>query len=250
MALSRSRLVIVTGGSRGIGAAIARRLAREGHRIAIGCRRPEEAAPLLAAIAEEGGEALALPLDVTREEAVAAFFTAAEDHCGPLHALVNNAGITGPLGAFRDLDPAWMRQVTGVNLLGTMLCAQAALRRFAAAAGEGRCIVNISSVAAQTGSPGEYVHYAASKAAVEAFTLGLAREVAAQGIRVNAVAPGTVNTGIHALAGDPGRPARVASRVPMGRVGEPEEIAEAVAWLISGAASYATGTVLRVTGGL
>ncbi|WP_206668013.1 SDR family NAD(P)-dependent oxidoreductase [Teichococcus oryzae] len=245
-----SRLVIVTGGRSGIGAAIARRLAREGHRVAIGCRRPEDAAPLLAAIAGEGGEALALKLDVAREASVASFFAEAEARLGPLHALVNNAGITGPLGAFRDLDPAWMRRVAEVNLIGTMLCAQAALRRFAAADGEGRSIVNISSVAAQTGSPGEYVHYAAGKAAVEAFTLGLAREVAAQGIRVNAVAPGTVNTGIHALAGDPGRPARIAPRVPMGRVGEPEEIAEAVAWLISGAASYATGAVLRVTGGL
>ncbi|MCG7359690.1 SDR family oxidoreductase [Roseomonas sp. ACRSG] len=245
-----SRLVIVTGGSRGIGAAIARRLAREGFRIAIGCRQVEEAAPLLTAIAREGGEALALPLDVTREEMVATFFATAEQRLGPLHALVNNAGITGPLGAFRDLDPGWMRRVTEVNLIGTMLCAQAALRCFDAAEGEGRSIVNISSVAAQSGSPGEYVHYAASKAAVEALTIGLAREVAAQGIRVNAVAPGTVQTGIHALAGDPGRPARIAPRVPMGRVGEPEEIAEAVAWLLSGAASYATGTVLRVTGGL
>lgn len=248
--MSASRLVIVTGGSRGIGAAIAQRLAREGHRIAIGCRQPEEAEPLVATIAQHGGEALALPLDVTREAAVGAFFARAEEHFGPLHALVNNAGITGPLGAFRELDPAWMRRVTEVNLIGTMLCAQAALRCFAAAEGRGRSIVNISSIAAQTGSPGEYVHYAASKAAVEAFTLGLAREVAAQGIRVNAVAPGTVQTGIHALAGDPGRPARVAPRVPMGRVGEPEEIAEAVAWLLSAAASYATGTVLRVTGGL
>jgi len=245
-----SHLAIVTGGSRGIGAAIARRLAQEGYRVAIGCRRVEEAEPVLAGIAEAGGEAHALPLDVTREEDVARFFTAAELRFGPLQALVNNAGITGPLGAFRDLDPAWMRRVAEVNLIGTMLCAQAALRCFAAVEGEGRAIVNISSVAAQSGSPGEYVHYAASKAAVEAFTLGLAREVAGQGIRVNAVAPGTVNTGIHALAGDPDRPARIAPRVPMGRVGEPEEIAEAVAWLVSGGASYATGAVLRVTGGL
>jgi NAD(P)-dependent dehydrogenase (short-subunit alcohol dehydrogenase family) len=248
--LPSSRLVIVTGGSRGIGAAIARRLARDGYRIAIGCRHAGEAGEVLAAIGDEGGEALALPLDVTREEEVDRFFAAAEGRFGPLHALVNNAGVTGPLGRFSDLEPSWMRRVVAVNLIGTMLCAQAALRRFAEVEAEGRSIVNISSVAAQTGSPGEYVHYAASKAAVEAFTAGLAREVAAQGIRVNAVAPGTVNTGIHALAGDPGRPVRIAPRVPMGRVGEPEEIAEAVAWLVSGAASYATGAVLRVTGGL
>lgn len=245
-----SRLVIVTGGSRGIGAAIALRLARDGYRIAIGCRQPQEAEPVIAAIRQEGGEALAQALDVTEEVGVARFFAEAVERLGPLHALVSNAGITGPLGRFRDLDPRWMRQVADVNLIGTMLCAQAALRCFAATEGAGRSIVTMSSVAAQTGSPGEYVHYAASKAAVEAFTLGLAREVAAEGIRVNAVAPGTVNTGIHALAGDPGRPARVAPRVPMGRVGEPEEIAEAVAWLVSDAAAYTTGAVLRVTGGL
>ncbi|MFC7738474.1 SDR family NAD(P)-dependent oxidoreductase [Roseomonas sp. GCM10028921] len=245
-----SRLVIVTGGSRGIGAAIARQLARDGYRVAIGCRNAGEAGEVLAAIRDEGGEAVALPLDVTREEEVDRFFAAAEECFGPLHALVNNAGITGPLGRFSDLEPSWMRRVVAVNLIGTMLCAQAAQRRFATVEAEGRSIVNISSVAAQTGSPGEYVHYAASKAAVEALTAGLAREVAAQGIRVNAVAPGTVNTGIHALAGDPGRPARIAPRVPMGRIGEPEEIAEAVAWLVSSAASYATGAVLRVTGGL
>jgi NAD(P)-dependent dehydrogenase (short-subunit alcohol dehydrogenase family) len=205
--LPSPRVVVVTGGSRGIGAAIACRLAREGHRVAIGCRNAEEAEPVLEPIAQPGGEALSLPLDVTRDEDVARFFGEIEEAFGPLHALVNNAGITGPLGAFQDLDPGWMRRVADVNLIGTMLCTQAALRCFAAVDAEGRSIVNISSVAAQSGSPGEYVHYAATKAAVEAFTVGLAREVAAQGIRVNAVASGTVNTGIHALAGDPGRPA-------------------------------------------
>ena len=245
-----SGLVIVTGGSRGIGAAVARRLAREGHRIAIGCRNPDEAGPVLEAIRQDGGKAVALKLDVTQEKDVARFFAEAVRLLGPLHALVNSAGITGPLGSFVDLDPAWMRCVTEVNLIGTMLCARAAMRCFMAAKGDGRSIVNLSSVAAQTGSPGEYVHYAASKAAVETFTIGLAREVAARGIRVNAVAPGTVNTGIHALAGDPDRPARIAQRVPMGRVGEAEEIAQAVAWLISDDASYTTGAVLRVTGGL
>ncbi|MCW8087522.1 SDR family NAD(P)-dependent oxidoreductase [Sabulicella glaciei] len=248
--MSAQRLIIVTGGSRGIGAAIATRLAREGYALAIGCRYPIEARQLLEGIEAEGGQALALPLDVVQEGEVARFFAAAEERLGPLHALVNNAGITGPLGRFVDLDATEMRRVTDVNLTGTMLCAREALRRFAVREVSGRSIVNISSVAAATGSPGEYVHYAATKAAVEAFTLGLAREVAGQGIRVNAVAPGTVRTGIHALAGDPGRPDRIAPRVPMGRVGEPAEIAEAAAWLVSDAASYATGAVLRVTGGL
>ncbi|TCH98350.1 SDR family oxidoreductase [Roseococcus sp. SYP-B2431] len=245
-----SELVVVTGGSRGIGAAIAIELARGGYRIAIGCRHPEEAADVVSAILQEGSEAIAMPLDVTSEDGIQRFLADAQARFGALHALVNNAGITGPLGAFAELDAVWMRRVVEVNLTGTMLCAQAALRCFGTAGAKGRSIVNISSIAAQTGSPGEYVHYAASKAAVEAFTLGLAREVAALGIRVNAVAPGTVNTGIHALAGDPSRPARVAMRVPMGRVGEPQEIASAVGWLLSDAASYCTGTVLRVSGGL
>ncbi|MXP65014.1 SDR family oxidoreductase [Roseomonas sp. M0104] len=248
--MSSSRLVIVTGGSRGIGAAIAVGLARAGYRIAIGCRHPGEAGAVLSDAAQAGSEAVAMPLDVASEADIRRVFDEAEMRYGALHALVNNAGITGPLGRFADLDPAWMRRVAEVNLTGTMLCAQAALRCFGRADARGRSIVNISSIAAHTGSPGEYVHYAASKAGVEAFTLGLAREVAPLGIRVNAVAPGTVNTGIHALAGDPGRPARVAPRVPMGRVGEPDEIAAAVTWLVSDAASYCTGAVLRASGGL
>jgi NAD(P)-dependent dehydrogenase (short-subunit alcohol dehydrogenase family) len=136
--------------------------------------------------------------------------------------------------------------VIDVNLVGCMLCSQEALRRWRA----GGAIVNVSSIAAATGSPGEYVHYAATKAAVEAFTRGLAREVAGDGIRVNAVSPGTVQTGIHAAGGDPERPARVAARIPLGRVGAPEEIAAAVLWLLSDAASYTTGSVLTVAGGL
>jgi len=246
------RLVIVTGGSRGIGAATARRLSAAGYAVAIGYRRDAEAAAeVVEDIERAGGRALALPVDTSREAEVARFFEEVEEALGPLHALVNNAGITGPLGRFADLATGVMQRVVEVNLTGTLLCTQTALRRFALRPeAEGRSIVNISSVAAVTGSPGEYVHYAATKAAVETFTLGLAREVAEQGIRVNAVAPGTVQTGIHAAAGDPERPARIAPRVPMRRVGQPEEVAEAVLWLISDAASYTTGAVLRVTGGL
>jgi NAD(P)-dependent dehydrogenase (short-subunit alcohol dehydrogenase family) len=249
---ARQKLVVVTGGSRGIGAASAKRLAASGYAVCIGYRTGADlAAEVVSQIAAAGGRALAIPVNTSDEGEVARLFDEAEQALGPLHALVNNAGITGPLGRFTDLDPAVMRHVVEVNLVGTLLCAQAALRKFALRPElEGRSIVNISSVAAVTGSPGEYVHYAATKAAVETFTLGLAREVAELGIRVNAVAPGTVQTGIHAAAGDPDRPARIAPRVPMRRVGQPEEIAEAVHWLISDAASYTTGAVLRVTGGL
>jgi glucose 1-dehydrogenase len=246
------RAVIVTGGSRGIGAATARRLAEAGYGVCIGYRHDAEAArEVVRQIEAAGGHALCVPADMSAEAELPRLFDAAEAALGPLHALVNNAGITGPLGRFVELEAVAMRRVVEVNLTGTMLCTQEALRRFAARPdAPGRSIVNISSVAAVTGSPGEYVHYAATKAAVESFTLGLAREVAEQGIRVNAVAPGTVQTGIHAAAGDPDRPARIAPRVPMRRVGQPEEVAEAVLWLLSDAASYTTGAVLRVTGGL
>ncbi|MFH5926375.1 glucose 1-dehydrogenase [Roseomonas xinghualingensis] len=246
------RLVVITGGGRGIGAATARRLAAAGYAVCIGYRHDAEAAEaVVRRIDAEGGHAVAIAGDTSQEAGIRHLFDEAEAALGPLHGLVNNAGITGPLGRFADLDAEAMRRVVEVNLIGTMLCTQEALRRFLARAGAaGRSIVNISSIAASTGSPGEYVHYAATKAAVESFTLGLARELAEQGIRVNAVAPGTVQTGIHAAAGDPDRPARIAPRVPMRRVGQPEEVAEAVLWLLSDAASYTTGAVLRVTGGL
>jgi len=252
MSTGMSRPVIVTGAGRGIGAAAARRLAQAGYAICVNYRRDAEAAEAVAReITAAGGRAVAVQADTTSEDDVRRLFDAAEAALGPLHGLVNNAGITGPLGRFAELDTASLRRVTDVNLLGPLLCAREALQRFARGpAAPGRSIVNVSSVAATTGSPGEYVHYAATKAAVEVFTIGLAREVAEQGIRVNAVAPGTVRTGIHAAAGDPDRPARIAPRVPMRRVGEPEEIAEAILWLLSDAASYATGAVLRVTGGL
>lgn len=246
------RAVVVTGGGRGIGAATARRLAQAGHAVCVNFRTDAAAAEtLVQAIRADGGSACAIQADTANAADVARMFDEAEAALGPLHALVNNAGITGPLGRFVDLDVAALRRVVEVNLIGTLLCAQEAVRRFARyPTAPGRSIVNISSVAASTGSPGEYVHYAATKGAVESFTVGLARELAAEGIRVNAVAPGTVQTGIHAAAGDPERPARIAPRVPMRRVGAPEEVAEAVLWLVSDAASYTTGAVLRVTGGL
>ncbi len=248
-----SRLVLVTGGGRGIGAATARLLAREGYAVCVNYREDAEAAnSVVRDIASAGGRAIAIPAELSDEAAISCLFAEAENAFGPLHALVNNAGITGPLGRLIDLDTNAMRRVVEVNLLGCLLCAREALRCFARQVQPrpGRSIINVSSVAAVTGSPGEYVHYAATKAAVETFTLGLAREVAEQGIRVNAIAPGTIRTGIHAAAGDPERPDRIAPRIPMRRVGEPTEIAEAIRWLISDASSYTTGAVLRVTGGL
>jgi NAD(P)-dependent dehydrogenase (short-subunit alcohol dehydrogenase family) len=243
--MPHERVLIVTGGGRGIGAEIVRNAVGKGYGVCFSYAGNREAAERLAA--ETG--ALAVQGDVADQAAVQHLFAQAEARLGPVTHLVNNAGITGRLGRFVDADAAMMRRVIDVNLLGTMLCAQEAVRRWTER-GTAGCMVNLSSIAATLGAPGEYVHYAATKAAVEAFSIGLAKEAAASGTRVNVVSPGTVQTEIHAAAGDAGRPARVAQRVPMGRVGEPSEIAHAVLWLLSEEASFVTGAVLRVTGGI
>jgi NAD(P)-dependent dehydrogenase (short-subunit alcohol dehydrogenase family) len=240
-------VVVITGAGRGIGAATALAAARAGYAVGVNYLGDAAAAAgVVERIAAAGGRAVAVQADIAEPAAVARLFDAVEDALGPVTALVNNAGTTGRITRFVELDLATLRRVIDVNLVGCMLCSQEALRRWRA----GGAIVNVSSIAAATGSPGEYVHYAATKAAVEAFTRGLAREVAGEGVRVNAVSPGTVQTGIHAAGGDPERPARVAARIPLGRVGAPEEIAAAVLWLLSEAASYTTGSVLTVAGGL
>jgi NAD(P)-dependent dehydrogenase (short-subunit alcohol dehydrogenase family) len=239
-------LLIVTGGGRGIGAAICRRAARDGWAVVANYRSDADAAEaVVAEIAAAGGRAIALPADMSHEDEIRDLFDRAEAAFGPVQALVNNAGITGRNGVLADLETATLRRVVDVNLVGPILCAREAVRRFRAAGTKG-AIVSLSSIAAQTGSPGEYVHYAATKGAIESFTIGLGRELAAEGIRVNAVAPGMIRTGIHA----PGRLERVTGRIPAGRPGEPEEIAEAVAWLLSDAARYTTATVLKVAGGI
>lgn len=239
-------LLIVTGGGRGIGAAICRRAAHDGWAVAVNYRADAAAAEaVVAEIAAAGGRAIAVPADASREDEIRALFDRAEAAFGPVQGLVNNAGITGRNGALADLEAETLRQVVDVNLVGPILCAREAVRRFRTAGTRGT-IVSLSSTAAQTGSPGEYVHYAATKGAIDSFTIGLGRELAAEGIRVNAVAPGMIRTEIHA----PGRLERVTARIPAGRPGEPEEVAEAVAWLLSDAARYTTATVLKVAGGI
>ena len=240
-------LVIVTGGSRGIGAAICRKLAQDGYRVAVNyATRPEAAAAVVQEITAAGGEARAFQGDVAREHDVEALFAAAQDSFGPIVGLVNNAGIIGGTSRVDDLTLEALQRTLAVNVVGTILAARAAIRIMSSRhGGVGGSIVNLSSVAAQLGSPGEYVHYATSKGAIDSFTVGLGREVADEGIRVNAVAPGLIDTEMN-----PGeRQARLAPNIPIKRVGLAAEVAEAVAWLMSPAASYVTGTTLTVSGG-
>ncbi|MEU6854125.1 SDR family oxidoreductase [Actinacidiphila alni] len=247
-----SPVTVVTGGGRGIGAAVALRLAAAGHDVGIGYERARDAAEEVAArVREAGVRCVTVRADTSDETAVDTLFDTVKERLGPVTGLVNNAGITGPLGRFTETPVAVMRRVVDVNVMGAILCARrAALEMSTRYGGAGGAIVNISSGGATLGSPGEYVHYAASKAAVDSLTVGLSKELAPDGVRVNSVQPGMVVTEIHAAMGDPERPWRNPDRIPMRRPGEPEEIAGAVAWLLSPEASYTTGAVLRVTGGL
>ncbi|MEU2111748.1 SDR family oxidoreductase [Streptomyces sp. NPDC019507] len=241
-------VTVVTGGSRGIGAATCVRLAADGHDLVLGYVSNAAAAEEVArSVRAAGARCVTVRGDTSEETAVERLFDTAAAELGPVTGLVNNAGVTGPLGRLADARTDDLRRVIDVNLLGYLLCCRRAARDMAAR-GSG-AIVNISSAAATLGSPGEYVHYAATKAATDALTVGLAKELGPQGIRVNAVAPGTVNTDMHAAMGDPHRPAKVAAVTPLGRPGEPAEIAGAVSWLLSDDASFTTGTVLRVSGG-
>jgi NAD(P)-dependent dehydrogenase (short-subunit alcohol dehydrogenase family) len=203
-----------------------------------------------AEIDRSGGRAVAIRADVSSESDVQRLFDEAEDALGPLSGLVNNAGIGGRLGRFDSVDPAELRRIFEVNVIGAMLCSQEAVRRMSTKhGGKGGTIVNVSSRAAALGGANEWVHYAASKGAIETLTRGLAREVAAEGIRVNAVAPGLIETEMHERAGDPERLARMAPALPMRRPGKPEEVAETIVWLMSPASSYVTGTIIDVSGG-
>ena len=245
MEVTRKHITVVTGGARGIGAAICTRLAAEGHDIVIGYRSAaDRAREVAAAVEAAGARALTVELDTADPAGVDRLFDAAAE-LGPVTGLVNNAGIVGPVGKLVDIPIDELERVYAVNVVGVLLCARRAARDMLEH--DGGAIVNISSGAATLGSPNEYVHYAGSKAAVDAITIGLAKELGPDGIRVNCVAPGTIWTDIHA---DPDRPNKVAPRVPLRRAGQPEEIAGAVAWLLSADASYTTGAILRVTGGL
>jgi NAD(P)-dependent dehydrogenase (short-subunit alcohol dehydrogenase family) len=238
-------LTVVTGGGRGIGAATALRLAADGHDLVLAYVRDVGAAETTAERARAlGVSCRPVRCDVTDEDQVDRLFDAAAE-LGQVTGVVNNAGSTLHLGDLVDTPVEVIRRVIDVNLTGAILVARRAVRDLVA----GGSIVNVSSGAATLGSPHEYVHYAAAKAGVDALTHGLAQEVAARGIRVNGVAPGIVRTDIHAAAGDAGRLDRVAPRVPLGRVGEPEEVAEAIAWLLGDSCPYATGATLRVAGG-
>lgn len=245
------RVTLVTGGGRGIGAATARLLAARGDAVAVNCSRHDaEAQQVVEQIAAAGGRAMAVQADVADAAAVAHMFERIAAELGPLTGLVNNAGITGPSGPLAAFDAAATRRVLEVNVIGSLLCAQQAAARMARSrGGRGGAIVNISSVSSQTGAGGMLVPYAASKGAVNSLTVGLARELAAEGIRVNAVMPGVIDTEIHAAAGLADRVPALLALVPMRRMGMPEECAEAIAWLLSEASAYVTGTVLPVTGG-
>lgn len=243
--------LIVTGAGRGIGAAVAKLAGERGFAVAVNYAKNALAgADVARHIVSSGGRATVIQADISHEADVLRLFEAAEQELGQVTGLVNNAGITGGFARVEEVTSATLTEVFAVNVIGAMLCAREAVRRMSTRnGGRGGAIVNISSRAAQIGGAKEWVHYAASKGALDTFTLGLAREVAAEGIRVNAVAPGHVLTQLHAASGDPERPTRLAPTIPMGRAGNPEEIAEAVLWLLSPAASYTTGTILAVSGG-
>ncbi|WP_370288317.1 SDR family oxidoreductase [Nocardioides sp.] len=244
-------LAVVTGGSRGVGAATARALVDDGWNVLLTHRVDAEAAERVVADCRAAGAwAATRRVDVALEDDVRALFADLPAEAGPLRGLVNNAGMVAPTGPLATLDGDRMRRVLEVNVLGVLLCAREAVRRMSTArGGEGGAIVNVSSKAAVLGSPGEYVDYAASKAAVDTVTTGLAREVAAEGIRVNSVRLGLIDTELHERNGQHGRVTAMAPTLPMGRAGTPAEVARAICWLLGPQSSYSTGAHLDVSGG-
>ncbi|RDE24878.1 short chain dehydrogenase [Motiliproteus coralliicola] len=244
------QVIIITGASRGIGAACARLIADRGYRVVVNYRQQaDKALQLVDQIIHRGGQAKAICADVANEAEVETLFQQA-DQFGKLYGLVNNAGILDRQARLDELDAARLQRLFQVNVVGSFLCAKQAVKRMSTRyGGEGGAIVNLSSVAARLGAPGEYIDYAATKGAIDTMTLGLSKEVAAEGIRVNAVRPGIIYTDIHADGGEPGRVDRLGPSLPMQRGGRPEEVAEAVLWLLSEQASYITGNFIDAAGG-
>ena len=249
--MTNSNAVIITGASRGIGAAVARLVAAQGSPVVINYSADDSSAESVAsAIRADGGEAMTIQADLRHEEDILRIFALAIEKYGRIGGLVNNAGVTGGFSRVEDLRLSAIEEVFRVNVTGMILCAREAVKHMSLKrAGAGGAIVNISSLAARTGGANEWVHYAASKGAVNSFTVGLAREVAEEGIRVNAVAPGLIETELHSINGRPERLPELAPSVPMKRAGSPDEVAAGVLWLLSDAASYTTGTILEIGGG-
>lgn len=244
-------VVLITGGSRGIGAATALATARAGYAVALSFQTDDQAAQsVVRAIEVSGGRALAIQADVAQEDSVLAMFAAVDAAWGRLDALVNNAGVVDVASRVDAMRVARLRRMFDTNVLGSFVCArEAVLRMSTRHGGRGGSIVNVSSAASRLGSPGQYVDYAASKGAIDTFTVGLSKEVAAEGIRVNAVRPGIIDTEIHASGGEPDRARLLGAQVPMQRPGSADEVAQAIVWLLGPHASYTTGTLLDVSGG-
>ena len=246
-----SPVVLITGGSRGIGAATALAAARAGYAVALSFQTDGQAAQsVVRAIEVLGGQALAIRADVAQEDSVLSMFAAVDAAWGRLDALVNNAGVVDVASRVDAMSVARLRRMFDTNVLGSFVCArEAVLRMSTRHGGRGGSIVNVSSAAARLGSPGQYVDYAASKGAIDTFTVGLSKEVAAEGIRVNAVRPGIIDTEIHASGGEPDRAQLLGAQVPMQRPGSADEVAQAIVWLLGPNSSYTTGTLLDVSGG-
>lgn len=246
-----TKVMLITGASRGIGAATARLAAAEGYALCLNYHQRQDAAQqLVKELQNAGTRAIAVAADVSDDAQVAKLFASIDAEFGRLDVLVNNAGMLERQMRLDEMDAARLMRVFAVNVTGSFLCAREAVTRMSTRyGGNGGAIINVSSIAAKLGAPNEYIDYAAAKGAIDSMTLGLAKEVAAEGIRVNAVRPGVIRTEIHASGGEPGRVERVKASVPMGRGGEAEEVAEAILWLASEKASYTSGALLDVSGG-